>query len=248
MGPISLDASAELPPPSYAGEDTRPTSRKELLGFYAYSWAAEVFVVCGLGAFIPITLEDLARGSATAVLASDHSKPCKPNGIEVNTREAGIPHKGGEQCVFHVLGMEVNTASFAMYTFSVSVLIQALLVVTMSAAADHGRYRKKLLLMFAAAGAIATMLFLPITPAVYLFGSLWAILGNVCYGASSVLLNSFLPLLVRHHPTTRGQHVEEDQSLPPDFDDVSLLFLSVISSQTMHRLSGMTPARNTANI
>lgn len=221
MGPISLDETAELPPPSYPGEDTRPTSRKELLGFYAYSWAAEVFVVCGLGAFIPITLEDLARASATAVLASDHSKPCKPQGLEI--REHGIPHKGGEQCVFRILDAEINTASFAMYTFSVSVLIQALLVVTMSAAADHGRYRKRLLLMFAFVGAIASMLFLPITPGWYFFGSLWAIVGNVCFGASFVLLNSFLPLLVRNHPTARQRRAEESRRVSADFDHVSLV-------------------------
>ncbi len=35
----------------YEGEDTRPTSSKELRGFYAYSWASEVFVVCGMGWF-----------------------------------------------------------------------------------------------------------------------------------------------------------------------------------------------------
>lgn len=33
----------------YEGEDTRPTSFKELRGFYAYSWASEVFVICGMG-------------------------------------------------------------------------------------------------------------------------------------------------------------------------------------------------------
>ena len=87
-----------------------------------------------------------------------------------------------------------------MYTFSISVLLQALLVVTMSGAADHGRYRKTLLITFALTGSVATMMFLPVTPAVYLLGSLWAIVGNVCFGASFVLLNSFLPVLVRHHP------------------------------------------------
>ena len=223
MGPISLDEPVDdgLPPPAYPGEDTRSTSRKELLGFYTYSFAAEVFVVCGLGAFIPITLEDLARDSATAVLASDHSKPCKANGIEVSTRDA-TPHPGGSQCVFQIFGTEVNTASFAMYTFSVSVLLQALLVVTMSGAADHGRYRKTLLLAFAFVGAIATMLFLPVTPAVYLFGSLWAIVGNVCFGASFVLLNSFLPLLVRHHPVSTEQRiVVVDDSPAPEYDEVS---------------------------
>jgi hypothetical protein len=114
--------------------------------------------------------------------------------------------------VFQFFGHEINTASFAMYTFSASVLLQSLIVVTMSGAADHGRYRKKLLLIFAYVGSIATMLFLPVTPAVYLLGSLWAIVGNVCFGASFVLLNSFLPLLVRHHPSAANAAVETESA------------------------------------
>ena len=35
--------------PLYAGEDTRPTSRKELAGWYSYGWAAEVFAICAMG-------------------------------------------------------------------------------------------------------------------------------------------------------------------------------------------------------
>ena len=35
--------------PEYPGEDTRLTSNKELSGWYSYGWAAEVFVVCGVG-------------------------------------------------------------------------------------------------------------------------------------------------------------------------------------------------------
>lgn len=33
----------------YDGEDTRLTSQKELRGWYSYGWAAEVFVICGMG-------------------------------------------------------------------------------------------------------------------------------------------------------------------------------------------------------
>jgi UMF1 family MFS transporter len=206
MDPSSLDDDGDLSPPSYDGEDTRPTSRKELAGFYAYSFAAEVFVICGLGAFIPITLEDLARGSPTAVLASDPTKSCRTR-LDIPelaaTLSPGRKH-ANNQCVFRLLGLEINTASFAMYTFSISVLLQALVVVTMSGAADHGKFRKTMLLTFAVVGAVATMLFLPITPSAYLLGSIWAIIGNVCFGASFVLLNSFLPLLVRHHPMVLG--------------------------------------------
>ncbi|OTA38607.1 hypothetical protein BTJ68_01267 [Hortaea werneckii EXF-2000] len=206
----SSDSSTSSSAAAYPGEDTRPTSRKELLGFYTYGFAAEVFVVCGLGAFIPITLEDLARASLTAVRADDHSKACNshPHGIDLyDLRDArtvfGTSKASSKQCVFNLFGAEVNTASFAMYTFSISVLLQALVVVTMSGAADHGRYRKALLVTFALTGSIATMLFLPVTPAVYWLGSLWAMVGNVCIGASFVLLNSFLPLLVRRHPAVQ---------------------------------------------
>jgi UMF1 family MFS transporter len=41
-------ASSFGPPvPRYPGDDTRPTSQKELAGWYAYAFAAEVYVICG---------------------------------------------------------------------------------------------------------------------------------------------------------------------------------------------------------
>jgi hypothetical protein len=64
------------------------------------------------------------------------------------------------------------------------------------------------------------MLYLPITPNAYLLGSLWAIIGNVCFGASFVLLNSFLPLLVRHHPKVLDRHPRKS-SKPQSRDEVS---------------------------
>lgn len=237
MRPTSAAGSDELSPPAYEGEDTRPTSRKELLGFYTYSFAAEVFVVCGLGAFIPITLEDLARASPSAVLASDPTRSCKAKvGIpEIATTLLSHGSNGGKhannQCIFHLLGLEINTASFAMYTFSVSVLLQALVVVTMSGAADHGRFRKTLLLIFAVIGSIATMLFLPITPSAYILGSLWAIVGNVCFGASFVLLNSFLPLLVRHHPKVLNRRGSRKGSQRDEGEVSGIEFLIWHSSQ-----------------
>lgn len=48
------------------------------------------------------------------------------------------------------------------------------------------------------------MLFIAVIPKVYLFGGLLAVVANVCFGASFVLLNSFLPLLVRYHPIIRA--------------------------------------------
>ncbi|WQF77666.1 Putative MFS transporter superfamily [Colletotrichum destructivum] len=173
----------------YHGEDTRPTSQKELSGWYAYAFAAETYVICAIGSFIPILLETLARENG--VLLSDRSTPCGTSDSK---------NKADGQCVVYVLGIEINTASFAMYTFSISVLLQALLVVSISSAADHGNSRKKLLLTFAWIGSFSVMAYIFVSKSTYILGALLAIVSNVCFGASFVLLNSFLPLLVRHHP------------------------------------------------
>ncbi|KAG0651009.1 Autophagy-related 22 [Hyphodiscus hymeniophilus] len=217
MGP---DAGFRDHPSQYAGEDTRLTSKKELSGWYAYGFAAEVFVICGIGSFIPITLEQLARENG--VLLSDKRTPCGSSSshpLPSYPPDEFFTSKKDGQCIIYFLGMEINTASFAMYTFSLSVLFQAILVVSISCAADHGNYRKRLLLLFAFMGSIATMLFLPVIPKVYLLGALLAIIANTCFGASFVLLNSFLPLLVRHHPKTQygtPDQTPEVESADPD--------------------------------
>jgi len=91
-----------------------------------------------------------------------------------------------------------------MYTFSISVLVQALLIISVSGAADHGLYRKSFLLSFAFTGSVATMLFLAVVPKIYVIGALLAIISNTCFGGSFVLLNSFLPILVRRHPSVQA--------------------------------------------
>jgi UMF1 family MFS transporter len=153
------------------------------------------------GSFIPILLETLARENG--VLESDRTSPCGAS----SDKEDG----DGGQCIISLLGMEINTASFAMYTFSISVLFQALLVVSISCAADHGNYRKTLLLGFAWTGSFAVMLYIFVTKSVYILGAVLAIISNTSFGASFVLLNSFLPLLVRHHPTVEKVHAEDDR-------------------------------------
>ncbi|KAI8628034.1 MFS general substrate transporter [Xylariaceae sp. FL1651] len=189
----------------YPGEDTRPTSTKELAGWYMYAFAAETYVICAISSFIPILLESLARENG--VLLSDRKTPCGDS-----AQKHRRSHEDS-QCVVSILGVEINTASFAMYTFSISVLLQALLVVSISCAADHGNYRKRLLLIFAWTGSFCVMFYIFVFKDIYLLGALLAIISNTSFGASFVLLNSFLPLLVRHHPlvqeSTQGMSVEE---------------------------------------
>jgi UMF1 family MFS transporter len=101
----------QIPTPQFPGQDIRPTSRKELTGWYAYAWAAEVFVVCGIGSFIPVTLEQLARENG--VLLSDESRPCSGR-FPAHPDGTAPPAERNSQCVVYILGARINTASFAM--------------------------------------------------------------------------------------------------------------------------------------
>ncbi|KAL2356256.1 autophagy-related protein 22-2 [Cryomyces antarcticus] len=256
----------------YEDEDMRQTSRKELWGFYAYGWAAEVFVVCGIGSFVPIILEQLAR--ERGVLQSDKTTPCRtspedylPPGVNSTSTagSASSPGDGNGQCVVYIFGAEINTASFAMYTFSLSVLVQALVVISMAGAADHGRSRKALLLAFASVGAVATMFYIVVVPSIYLLGAFLAIVANTCFGASFVLLNSFLPLLVRHHPSVQsssvmsasgespsvvadsevaGNQLGEDEAFSEETEDSTTALLSLTRPSLMshHPSSPRTPS------
>lgn len=59
--------------PRYPGEDTTPTSKREIWGWYAYGIAAEVFAVCGVGMLCLSLLFTFAV--FTSYLANDNT-PC----------------------------------------------------------------------------------------------------------------------------------------------------------------------------
>ena len=65
---------------------------------------------------------------------------------------------------------------------------------------DTARHRKQLLLSFAFAGATSAMAFfvLPSSSPIWPTSSLLAIISNVCFGASIVALNAYLPSLARN--------------------------------------------------
>ncbi|KAG8756507.1 Autophagy protein 22 [Ceratobasidium sp. 428] len=199
----SIIGSDDLTVPAYPGEDTRPTSEKELRAWYAYAWAAEPYVVVAISTFIPLTLEALARENGH--LLGHPEIPCTPKALPIPIPPRSLA-PDPNQCIVYPFGIRMASSSFAMYTFSVSVLLQSLVIVSMSGAADHGSYRKKLLLLFAVLGSVSTMLFIVVRPGAYPLAALWTVLSNVSFGASFVLLNAFLPVLVRNHPVVQSQH------------------------------------------
>lgn len=59
-------------------------------------------------------------------------------------------------------------------------------------------------------GALTSMSFIFVVPAIYLIGALLVIVGITCLGSSFVVLNSFLPLLALNHPLVHNANKEHD--------------------------------------
>jgi len=82
------------------------------------------------------------------VFWSDKTTPCVAkvelgNGSDGNASLASLlvraaTEKENDQCIITLFGSEITTASFAMYTFSIAVLVQALALISFSSVADHG--------------------------------------------------------------------------------------------------------------
>lgn len=173
-----------------------------------------------------MTLEQLAR--ERGVLYSDKVTPCIQAAVGNATVDSSssvlvrsVLQRAPEQCIVKILGAEVTTASFAMYTFSIAVFVQALVLVSFSSIADHGSNRKRLLLAFGCTGGFSSMLFLFVVPKIYALGSLLVIVGVTCLGSSFVLLNSFLPLLSANDPSVQGRNEQSkgtggDPDIPLD--------------------------------
>ena len=100
---------------------------------------------------------------------------------------------------------ERESVSFALFVISISVLFQALVMVTFGAWADYYDYRKKGLAVTTAVGGILCMGFLALTdPSMYLAAAWLTIFSNGAFGLSVVYYNAFLPILVSEHPEVAG--------------------------------------------
>jgi len=86
------------------------------------------------GSFLPLTLEQLAREQGHFLSSN---LPCV--GPNAPSAAGNGTASTDDVCVVPLMGLNVNTASFAMYTFSLAVLIQALTLVSFSALADYGK-------------------------------------------------------------------------------------------------------------
>lgn len=232
-----------------ARKPNNPTTPAELWGWYCYAWAAEPFIVSAVGTYIPILLEQFARNQG--VRLEDHATPCgfplPGEGTGNGTLPGPPPGEIGDpahaqQCVVRLVGTHyIDTASFALYTFSFSVLVQTLVVISMSGAADRGKFRKKLLVWFAVLGSLACMAFVLLSSRQYMVAALLAVVSNSCFGAVSVCGNSYLPVLVTNHRDTQAAATrDQDTEAGPLLDHSGELTKEVLAqaSKTASKISG----------
>jgi len=113
--------------------------------------------------------------------------------------------------VFLTLRVVHSTASFSLYTYSISVALQALTVIAISKEANDPTKRKSLLVFFTLLGSISCLVFLTIQSRTLFWSvsALLTILGNVAFGASIVCLNAYLPTLAKK----RVQNLQMKDSL-----------------------------------
>lgn len=184
------------------------TSTRDIVAWALIALAAEPYVVSVLGTYTPILLEQLARENG--VLASDHLTPC----IYKNPVDSPIPNPTNPLppsdnfmdqntvCVLPILGRRfyIDTSSYALYTFSFSVFLQTICVLTISGIADNSNYKKILILIFGLLGGLATSSFFLLTSHNYYAASCLAIIANCAFGCVNVLMNSYLTMLIKNYP------------------------------------------------
>lgn len=188
--------------------------KKKLYGWLSYTFASEVFVIVSLTLFLPICLEQFARDNG--YISPERTRPCSPKTpiLHANMTNAARAVAGtladAERCEVKIGWAWIDTASFSLYVYSISVALQALTVISMGGIADHPPHRKKLLLFFAALGSISAMLFLllPSDSSIWYASALLAILANVSFGASVVAMNAYLPSLAKESPEVVEVHQE----------------------------------------
>ncbi|KAF4622318.1 hypothetical protein D9613_009266 [Agrocybe pediades] len=176
--------------------------RKKLNGWLSYAFASEVFVIVSLTLFLPICLEQFARDNG--YLLPDRTVPCSSSPASQPPDESGRADvlEEAARCVVKIGWVWIDSASFSLYVYSISVALQALTVISMGGIADHPPHRKLLLLCFAALGSIAATLFLllPSSSPVWFLSAILAMSANVGFGASTVAMNSYIPSLAKEAP------------------------------------------------
>jgi UMF1 family MFS transporter len=98
-----------------------------------------------------------------------------------------------EQQGVNLFGFVVEPAAFFPAVVSISVILQVILLPILGAVADYTHLKKRLMMLFAYTGAVATIALFFVTGDLVILGGLLFITANLSFGAAVVFYNAFLP-------------------------------------------------------
>lgn len=139
--------------------------RREIFGWVMYDWANSAFSTTVATTLLGPYLTALAQGSVGE------------NGTIIN---------------FGPLG-SLTAKSFFPICVAASVFLQTFLLPVLGAIADYSHLKKRMMAIFCYASVAATCLLFFVTGGLYTLGGILFIIANLCFGASIVFYNAFLP-------------------------------------------------------
>lgn len=142
--------------------------RREIFGWITYDWANSAYYTSVIGVLIAPYLTGLAQAHVG------------DNGIVLDLGFIG----------------SVTAKSLTSATTVIGVLIQAFVMIVLSAIADYSNLKKFFMMMLCYIGVFAGCMMFFIDDGNYLFGCLLLIIANVCIGSSLVFYNAFLSEIV----------------------------------------------------
>src|SRR5690349_23692719 len=139
--------------------------KRELFGWKVYDWANSAFYTTVVGALFGPYLTRLAQAAVGE------------NGVVLGLGPFG----------------EVTAKSLPTLCVSISVGAQVFLLPILGALGDYSNLKKRLMALFCFLGVAALCMLFFIQGNLYLVGGLLFIVANICFGASVVFYNAFLP-------------------------------------------------------
>jgi len=144
---------------------TEKNDTREIFGWKMYDWANSAFYTTVVGALFSPYLTRLAQAAVGE------------NGVVLDLGPLGA----------------VTAKSLPTLCVSISVGAQVFLLPMLGALGDYSDLKKRLMALFCYIGVIANCLLFFLKDNLYLAGGLLFIIANVCFGASLVFYNAFLP-------------------------------------------------------
>ncbi|KAI8611791.1 autophagy-related protein 22-like protein, partial [Chytriomyces sp. MP71] len=169
----------------YRDLDGSAVTTSELRAWYGFAACLEPISYCGVAVFLPLLIQTLAAGNGFTT--ANHSVRCDTS-------------VDNYSCVVRVGSGWVDSTSFFFYLVVIAAIAQTLLFIAIGALADHGVWRKKLMLAFGGVAAIIGILFPVITrDDEFWLASVFFVILNIAIGMSWVFVYAYLPFLSRNH-------------------------------------------------